>query len=212
MMPRTYLVTLIVLTMAAGRTGNREAVEDLSSETSATRAAAMASLRRDREELEDALSKQLAEALSGPDRLYSGRTHSVLQIVGRVRATNTVGRLVEAVGLTLDPATFPHGGDRMNIAYYPVAETLIAIGDKRVVKEIIAWAVLKQDELTLQLYAKILRDVIGEQAANAVVEHAAVGRSSDAIKNLSRLKAILQRGAIELPLPGFKDKRAKGAA
>lgn len=100
----------------------------------------------------------------------------------------------------------------MNIAYYPVAETLIAIGDKRVVKEIIAWAVLKQDELTLQLYAKILRDVIGEQAANAVVEHAAVGRSSDAIKNLSRLKAILQRGAIELPLPGFKDKRAKGAA
>ena len=155
-------------------------------------------LRRDR--LENELLEQLKEVLEKPDDALNGRTHTVLQAIATLRADNTVPELIEAVDFTLDPKTFPVGGRRTTSSYYPVAETLSTIGNRRVITEIVSAATQPREDKILRIYAWILIEILGKDAAKVVVERGKLSRVPVAQQGILRLLKMLdERPLLEMP-------------
>ncbi|HEX5443116.1 MAG TPA: hypothetical protein VFW87_04770 [Pirellulales bacterium] len=154
-----------------------------------------------RERLEAGLLEQLKVVLANRDRAFLGRTHTVLQAIASTRADRAVPELIEAVDFTLDPGTFPVGVRRATSSFYPAAETLRTIGSKRVITEILAAAADKPPEdKVLRIYAWIVIEMVGKDAARAVVERGKIGRVPKQQQGILRLlKMIDEEPLLEMP-------------
>ncbi|HQU41404.1 MAG TPA: hypothetical protein PK867_01275, partial [Pirellulales bacterium] len=97
--------------------------------------------------------------------------------------------------------TFPVGARRATSSFYPVAETLRTLGNKKVITEILSEAADKpRDDKVLRIYAWVLIEVVGKDVARVVVERGKIGRVPKQQQGILRLLKMLdEQPLLEMP-------------
>lgn len=185
-----------------------DTIRDLSNPTADIRDRAYIDLDLQRQRMEDELLEQVKKVLAERDDSADGRTHTVLQAVAALRADKTVPELVEAVDFALDPDTFLVGDRKATSSYYPVAETLKAIGNRAVIQQIISAAAKPREDKVLRIYAWVLIEIVGKDAARVVVERGKIGHVPLEQRGILRLLKMVD----EEPLLEMPPRKPKGNA
>lgn len=114
----------------------------------------------------DALLRQQGPGLhtfDGPFDLTIGQ-------LGYWRVSDAAGRLVQIIEFPLDPATAASGAFYDTTSYYPAVRALEEIGGERVVQGLFGPLSLPANETRLRATAEVLRHILGQEDAKALVE------------------------------------------
>ena len=129
------------------------------------------------------------------DSNYEGKTHLLLRALQAWRVREAVPLLAEVIAFRLDKSSFPPYMKYPHTALYPVAETLVGIGDVAVLKAMVENIKTHQDPRAHSVSAWVLWKTCGETIAHDILS-AEVVRENDASRkqNLMRGMKILSKG------------------
>lgn len=137
---------------------------------------------------------------------YGGEQHRAFRLIGEWRIEEAIPQLADNIALVLDPASVPSGIKLAPWALYPAVAALREISGPTVRAAMLQKIQEPGDEALLPLYAFVLAEVEGDEAAQIHLSLAAKKVGDEAAAARCERASQLIAGGIELALPDQAQK------